>query len=341
MKYFKYVVILILVCILLYFFFRNVEFEKVLKIIRNVNPFYIVVFLLGLFTQFFIRAYRWGILFRSYKNKVSIMNLYHYTLIGMFINILIPGRVGEPTRGILIAKAEGIKTGTGLATIVVERMIDFLMIIVLFFVSLLFIDSGNSKFLWELKSAAMILAPIVVAVFLIFYLINIPKVHSLVERILRFVFRLVPKRSRGKVTDFFLNFIEGLKMKLNLTDSIKLFFSSALVWVYLVPFYWFLMQGFRFGSSVSLLDSVPYFSLIVISAAIPTPGMAGSLDAASKHGLLELYKNQAGHSIVSVNEAIAFTILVHALIIMVIVIPGIISFYTKGLKLSSVKKQGE
>ncbi len=341
MKYFKYVIILILVFVLLYFFFQNVDFDMVFKIIKNVNPIYIVIFLFGLYTQFYVRAFRWGILFRPYKKNISILNLYHYTLIGMLINIVIPGRVGEPTRGILIAKEEGVKSGTGLATIVVERMIDFLMIIVLFFVSLLFIDSGRSKFLGELKSVAVLLVPVVIAVFLMFYLINIPAVYRLTERVLRFIFRLVPERSRGKVTDFFLNFIEGLKMKLGFWDSVKLLFYSVLVWVYLVPFYWFLMQGFRFGSSVSLLDSVPYFSLIVMSAAIPTPGMAGSLDAASKHGLLELYKNQAGQSVVSVNEAAAFTILVHALIIMVIMIPGFISFYSKGLKLSSVKNKGK
>ncbi|MCK4890633.1 MAG: hypothetical protein KAS97_11930, partial [Candidatus Aminicenantes bacterium] len=160
-------------------------------------------------------------------------------------------------------------------------------------------------------------------------------------RILRFVLRIVPERSRDKVTDFFLNFIKGLKLKLGFTDSLKLLLSSILVWVYLVPFYWYLMQGFKFGSLISLLDTVPYFSLIVMSAAIPTPGMAGSLDAASKHGLLELYKNSAGQSIVNVNEAAAYTLLVHVLIILVIVVPGFISFSAKGLKMSSIKKVGE
>ncbi|MCK5005182.1 MAG: hypothetical protein KAS21_08845, partial [Candidatus Aminicenantes bacterium] len=160
-------------------------------------------------------------------------------------------------------------------------------------------------------------------------------------RILRFVLRIVPGKSRERMTAFFLDFIKGLKLKLGFTDSLKLLLSSILVWVYLVPFYWYLMQGFKFGSSISLLDTVPYFSLIVMSAAIPTPGMAGSLDAASKHGLLELYKNSAGQSIVNVNEAAAYTLLVHVLIILVIVIPGFISFSSKGLKMSSIKKVGE
>ncbi|MEN8221749.1 MAG: lysylphosphatidylglycerol synthase transmembrane domain-containing protein [Acidobacteriota bacterium] len=341
MKYFKLLIVLILVCILLYFFFQNVEFGKVLEIIKDVNPVYIIIFIAGLYTQFFIRAYRWGILFRPFKKKISLLNLYHYSFIGMFINTLIPGRLGEPARGILIAREEGLESGSGLATIVIERMIDSMMIVVLFFTSLLFIDSSNSALLGKLKAGGVIFLPVVLVIFSMFYLINIPAVFKIVEKILRFVLRIVPKGSRENITEFFLNFIKGLKLKLGFTDSLKLLLSSIFVWVYLVPFYWYLMQGFKFGSSISVFDAIPYFSLIVMSAAIPTPGMAGSLDAASKHGLLELYKNTAGQSIVSVNEAAAYTLLVHVLIIVVILVPGFISFSSKGLKMSSVKKVGE
>ncbi len=341
MKYLKFLIVLILVFILLYFFFQNVEFKMVIDIIKNVNPLFIIVFLAGLYTQFFIRAYRWGILFHPFKKNISILNLYHYSLIGMFINTLIPGRIGEPARGILIAREEGLEPGSGLATIVIERMIDSLMIVVLFFTSLLFIDSSNSILLEKLKSGGVIFLPIVISIFIMFYLINIPGIFNIVERILRFFLRIVPERSREKTTDFLLSFIRGLKLKLSFTDSLKLLLSSVLVWVYLVPFYWYLMQGFKFGSSISILDTIPYFSLIVMSAAIPTPGMAGSLDAASKHGLLELYKNSAGQSIVNINEAAAYTLLVHVLIILVIVVPGFISFSSKGLKMSSIKKVGE
>ncbi len=261
-------------------------------------------------------------------------------MIGMFINTLLPGRVGEPARGILIAKDEGLQSSSGLATIVIERMIDFLMIIILFFVSLIFIDSENSKFLSELKSGAVVFLPVVLSVFLMFYLVNVPRVYGIIEKIINFFMRIVPERVREKVTDFLLNFIKGLKLQLSPMDSVKLFLSSVLVWLYLVPFYWVLMQGFKFGSSITVFETIPYFSLIVISAAVPTPGMAGSLDAASKHGLIGLYKDSVGNSIVSVNEAAAFTLLVHVLIILVIMIPGIISFSSKGLKFSTIKKVG-
>ena len=225
-----------------------------------------------------------------------LLNLYHYSYIGMFVNTLIPGKLGEPARGVLIAKEEGLEAGTGLATIVIERLIDSLMIFVLFFTSLLFINSGSSPLLGKLKTLGVIFLPAAVMIFFIFYLINVPAVFNIIEKIIKWLVRLFPVSSRDRVRGFLVDFVKGLELKLGFTDSLKLLFSSILVWTYLVPFYWYLMQGFGFGKSLSILDTVPYFSLIVMSAAVPTPGMAGSLDAASKHGLLELYRDQAGKS---------------------------------------------
>jgi len=63
--------------------------------------------------------------------KHSLLTLYNYTAIGFFLNLL-PGRLGEPVRGILLAREEKIDKSYGLASVVVERMIDFLMMILIF-----------------------------------------------------------------------------------------------------------------------------------------------------------------------------------------------------------------
>jgi len=103
-----------------------------------------------------------------------------------------------------------------------------------------------------------------------------------------------------------------------------------MVWIFLIPFYWILMQGFSFGKNIGVLESAPYFCLLVASASIPTPGMAGTFEAASKLGLIELYH-------VDVNAAAAYTLLAHFLILAVMIIPGLIAFWTKGFHLKTLK----
>ena len=331
MKYLKYILILGLVGILLFFFFKNVNFREVYDSISSINPIYPLVFLLGLYVQFFIRGYRWGIILYPHKNRISIMTLYHYTVIGFLLDAIAPGKIGEPARGILLAKEENIGRSFGLASVVLERLIDTLMIVLLFLVSLFFIKDTTSPLLLKLKSVSYFIFPVIVLFFLLFYFLNTERAFVYVEKTTRFFSKVLPHKIRERAVSFGLNFIKGLRLNLSFLNYGKLLVSSIVVWLFLIPFYWFLMQGFEFGPNISLVESIPYFSIIAISAAIPTPGMAGSFDIASKEVLRSSTYN------VQVNEAVAYTVLSHFLILVVMVIPGMISFGAKGINMKTIR----
>ncbi len=330
MRYLKILLILVIVFILLYFFFQNVDFGEVIRIIKGLNPLYPIVFFVGIYLQFFIRSYRWGILLKPHKEKIPIITLYNYTLIGFFISTLIPGRVGEPARGILLATEEKISRSYGLASVVLERLIDAMVVVLLFMVSLFFIRDIHSPLLTNLRKVSYFAFPIILLIFLLFYLINTDKAFAYVEKTIHFFSRVIPAKIRERVISFSLNFVKGLRLNLGIWDFIKLSLSSVMVWLFLIPFYWFLMQGFDFGANISVLETVPYFGILVAAAAVPTPGMAGSFDAGSRHALEQLYG-------VSTNPAAAYTILVHFLIIMVIVIFGLVALWTKGVNLKTIR----
>ena len=168
MRYLKLLLILSTIVILLVFFFQNVDFTEVLTIIKNINLIYPLLFIMGTFSQFLLRAYRWGIILKPHKKKIPFSSLFKFSIIGAFINIIVPGRVGEPAKGILLAKEEGIKKSYGLASVLLERLIDFLMIVLLFLVSLFFIKETNSQFLASLKVISFYLLPIIVLIFSFF-----------------------------------------------------------------------------------------------------------------------------------------------------------------------------
>lgn len=337
MKYVKILLIVGLVALLFVFFLQNVDFGKVIEIISSVNWIYPIVFLLGLYIQFYIRAFRWTLLLKTHAQKTPIMSFYHYTTIGFFLSTLLPGKVGEPAKGILLANELKISRSYGLASVVLERMIDMAMVVFLFMISLLFMDIEQLPLLKDLKTVSYFAMPVFIFFFLLFYLINTKHLFGHMERLIRFLARLVPSRFRERLIASALTFVKGLRLELGLWDFIKLLLSSLMVWVSLVPFYWFLMQGFEFGSRIGILESVSYFCIIVASAAIPTPGMAGSFDAASKHALLKLYG-------VGIDPAAAYTLLAHFLILITMLLPGFISFSLKGLHfktIKNIKKQQE
>jgi uncharacterized protein (TIRG00374 family) len=331
MKYAKILLIIALIAVLLFFFLKNVSFKEVYNIISSVNLVYPIVFLLGLYAQFYVRAYRWGLILKTHKDNIPLFTLYSYTVIGFFLSSLIPGKVGEPAKGILLAGEEKISRSYGLASVVLERLIDMLMMFLLFIISLFFIDDSISPLLVKLKTIAYFALPVLLFILILFFLLNTGKVFNYVERIIRLFARVLPVRLRERATAFALNFVKGLRLDLSFFGFVKLFFASLMVWLFLIPFYWFLMKGFDFGADITLFETIPYFCVIVASAAIPTPGMAGSFDAASRLGLEELCG-------AATNPAAAYTILAHFLILMVMVIPGSVAAWRKGISMQTIKE---
>ncbi len=327
MKYFKLILILALIILLLAIFFKDADFGKVFNEIKNINPIYPLLFILGIFINMIVRSYRWGLILKQYKKKISLKTLINFTAIGFFINFL-PGRVGEIARGILIARKEKINQSYGLASVIIERLIDVLMVVILFLVSLSFIRDNNTPFMMNLKKISYFMLPIIVFVFLLFYFINSKKIFSYVEKTICFLAKILPHKFREKAVNFMLNFIKGLRLNLRFVDFLKLFLSSLLVWIVLIPFYWILMKGFDIN--VSLFETIPFFSITVIAAAIPTPGMAGSLDAGAKLGLIALFK-------VTESTAVAYTLVFHFLILLLITIFGLISLWMQGLNFKMIK----
>jgi len=328
MKYLKFVVFIILTIGLLYIFFKNEDFNKIINIIKNVNPIYPLVFVSGTLGQFIIRGYRWGLILKPYKSNIGLFTLYNFTVIGYFINTFVPGRGGEAAKAILLAREEKIKQSYGLASVVLERMIDIFMIVILFLTSLFFLKNTNIKILTDLKRVALFLLPVFIVIFMLFYLINSKRIYVYIERLILKLSKIFPSKIRQKIEGFILHFIKGLKLNLKLLDFFKLFFSSLIVWLFAIPFFWFLMKGFNIH--IGLLETIPYFCIIVIAAAIPTPGMAGSLDAGSKIALTQLYN-------VPTETAVAFTLGAHFLILFMWIVFGMIALSMQKLNLSSIK----
>jgi len=331
MKYVKIFIIVGIAVLLLVFFFKDVNFAEVKRIVEQINPLYPVLFMLGTLVQFFIRAYRWGIILKPYKERIRLGTLLDFTAIGFFLNLL-PGRLGEPARGILLARREGFKQSQGLASVVVERMIDFLMLILMFLLSLFFIKGGGSPFLARLKTLSLYLLPVILFVFFLFYFLNSPRVFAWVERVLNVAVRVFPQRIRQRAREFLLNFLSGLKLDLKGWDFVRLFVVSFLVWFFILIFYWLLMKGFSIQAG--LFDTVPYFAVLVVFAAVPTPGMTGTIDMGSKMALVELYG-------VSIDTAVAYTLLVHVILLAAWIILGLVALWRQGLSVKTLRDIGK
>lgn len=73
------------------------------------------------------RAYRWGFLLEHLGHKTSFWNRYHCTMIGYFMNMLVP-RAGEASRALFLQNSDRVPFEKGFGTIIAERAVDLIML---------------------------------------------------------------------------------------------------------------------------------------------------------------------------------------------------------------------
>jgi uncharacterized protein (TIRG00374 family) len=323
MKLWKLILICALSALFVWLFLNRIDFDEIRNIWLSIPLRYPLLFLLCSLPQYALRSCRWGLLLHPFKKRIPFRSLWNFSLIGFMISYLLPGRLGEIARPLMLAEKEKIKKSQAIATIINERLFDLLTVLILLS---LYLVSGLGKptpILLKLKAMAFLLLPLVFLVFFMITLANSEKFSPLTEKIIHKSTRLLPARFREKTAAFAVHFVKALRLNLGWPRLTAMFFLSLLHWSVILFSYWLLMRGFT-GIRLDLFAAIPFLAVIFVSAAVPTPGMAGSLDLASKYALTGLYG-------VAEKTAVAFTILFHFLLLLAPIVLGLIAFWQEGL----------
>ena len=95
----------ILSIVLLYFSLRDIEFHKIWETLRRMNPFFALVPLAFIGSAVSLSSFKWS---RIAGPTVRFEEAFVAFLIGLFINNVLPARIGEVARGYVLAKKKGV-----------------------------------------------------------------------------------------------------------------------------------------------------------------------------------------------------------------------------------------
>src|SRR5580704_3730353 len=109
--------------------------------LRNVDWLWLAAALVLILATYFGRALRWEVMLRPLAKDASFRRVLVATCIG-FAAVVMFGRAGEPVRPYLIAKKEGVSFSSQVAAWLVERILDLLMVLVIFGIALTQISKG-------------------------------------------------------------------------------------------------------------------------------------------------------------------------------------------------------
>ena len=122
---------LIVSAVLLYFAFRNIDFGKLAEIYSRVNPLIIIPVFFVTIAEMFFRGLRWKLLLDPAK-PVRLWDAFRLEAAGLALSNVLPLRLGEIVRGTFGAGLFGIPVVTVFATILVERALDTIVLVILF-----------------------------------------------------------------------------------------------------------------------------------------------------------------------------------------------------------------
>tara|TARA_Y100000996_G_scaffold24707_1_gene17742 strand:+ start:573 stop:1547 length:975 start_codon:yes stop_codon:yes gene_type:complete len=124
----------------IYWSFRNFDSDIFINQIKSINIYLFVFAALLLILTVFIRSFRWLLFFNSEESKkLKLFDLFKNQMIGYFGNNIFPLRLGDLLRVSKMSRATSMLPSYLLGTIVAERIIDILSLLLLLLLAFPFI----------------------------------------------------------------------------------------------------------------------------------------------------------------------------------------------------------
>ncbi len=305
----KFWVGLVVSLVFLYLAFRGQDFGKIGQALGEANYIWLLPALVSYFLGVGVRALRWHYLLGPVK-KVPTQRLFPVVVIGYMANNVLPVRMGEVVRAYVLGRRENVsKTGT-LATIVVERIMDGITMLLFLSVTALFVTISTDIEGIEKLGAAVFL--IFIALFFI-----IASSRKNLLRLEAFGLGLLPAGLRPKVAGIADKFIEGLQVLRQWRDLLAVFGLSVLAWLCEAGMYWMVALAFA-GLNLSWQAIIMTLAVANLFTLVPsTPGYVGPFDFAANKVLVSIFSVRA-------ELAASYVILLHAALYFPVTIWGLV-----------------
>lgn len=322
--------------VFLYFVVRKLDWVDFWLALKTANYWWIIPGVAVYFVAVWARAWRWHYLLKPLK-FIRTRVMFPITCIGYMGNNIYPARAGEVLRAVVLKRREGVPISASLATIIVERIFDGVVMLAFVFVNLaqlaklaeVAIPVGD----WQVTiqdlavwgSAAFFGALVVFLLAAMF-----PGVTGRIG--LWFINRLLPARLREKTAGILHRFLDGLASLRSPANVLMVFLTSVVIWLLETVKYWFVMHAFNF--EVSFFTLMLMNGVVNLATTLPAaPGYLGTFDAP---GIAVL---QAG----GIEKALAtgYTLVLHLALWVPITLLGAYYLAREGLQWSEALRQAE
>ena len=278
--------------------FRGLHWGEVASALRDANYLLLLPAAVIMYVSLHFRAIRWGVLFYP-RTDLRVGHLMGAMNVGYSVNNLLPLRVGELVRAYLIGETQRVSAAHALSTIVVERVLDVLTVVVIMVLLLPFIDAP-----------AWATGPALVAGVVFVVLATLMATLSLARRwalgAVDWAARMLPARYRTRLGQAAESVFEGFGVLSNPAVLARAVGWSFVSWFASILMMFIVQQAFDLGVG---FEAAPFvLATTSLAMLVPaSPGYIGTFELVAIKGMENVFD-------VGSNAAASYALLQHALL---------------------------
>ncbi|HMN59110.1 MAG TPA: lysylphosphatidylglycerol synthase transmembrane domain-containing protein [Anaerolinea sp.] len=279
LKRWQFWVGLVISAAFLYFSLRGLKLGEVWQAMQSAKYIWLLPGIAVYFVGVWVRSWRWHYLLRPLK-KIPTATMFPIVTIGYMGNNIYPARAGEVLRAVILKQREGVPVSASLATVIIERIFDGVVMLGFVFINLpeLARLTHNSGLIgsMDIRTLAVVGSAAFFGALLIFLLAAMfpQTTERLVDRLLP----LLPGKIRVKTRDITLRFLSGLESLRSPVEALMIFLTTVLIWLLETAKYWFVMHAF--GFSMTFFGLMLMNGIVNLATTLPSaPGYVGTFDA--------------------------------------------------------------
>jgi uncharacterized protein (TIRG00374 family) len=277
---------------------------------------------------YWARAVRWQYLL-SPVGHTRFRTVFRTTVVGFAALAILPARVGDVLRPYLLARQEGLATTATFATVVMERVLDLIAVLVL--LALYVWGFGGRAAMPEhllrpIEVSAAIAAAAAAALLGVMWVLGThpERIGTLAAAVAHLVHGRLAVRI-GKIASTFSGGFAAAREPRALLLAVIWSFP---VWLAIAAEAWAVTVAF--GIDMPFAGTFLLQSLLVIGVAVPTPGGVGSYHEAYRIGVTTFFGAPN-------DRAVAAAIVTHAISFVPVVLLGAVFMAQDGLSVKSLK----
>lgn len=315
---------------LLALFLRQANLGEVWLEMRRADPAGLLGALGMTGATYFLRSWRWRVMLRPIGHA-RLWTAFRTTVIGFAANALLPARAGEVLRPFLLARREGLSATATFATILLERLLDLVTVLLFFGLFVVVADpqttAADPVLFGSVKIGGMVTtAGSVLGLVVMFVVAGRPeRLGSAARR----VERVLPAPLAHALARAVERFAEGLAVTRRPGPLLEAALLSFPLWLSIAMGIWFVARAFHI--TMSFAGSFLIMALLTVGVAVPTPGAVGGFHYAFRVGATAFFGASA-------ERAVGAAIVLHAIAFVPVTLLGLLFMVQDGLDFGRLRR---